>query len=259
MKRELLELGAIGDQSTWGHNEQLNNLNNATQKAAFVPKERRLPIKGSNIKFLQRENTITSPLDGFELKCNKQTSSSVVPPSRPELSRAITATPIVESKHKAKSPDDESFMSAALRRAATSSRNVRIYQSGELENLYKELLHQRSTGYTTTRMTKRSLSPIGSSLPSRKSTPVKPGKVSVLTIERPSPKRNNVIQTKLRIPCSYQSAHRPRSTLGSLSSQSSQSTRSHFLTRQKTFQDKRDFEKRCLQINGTSKSVHFKQ
>jgi len=54
MKRELLELGSIGGQrSSWGHNEGINNQNNSTQKQAFLPKERRIPIKGSNIRLIQ--------------------------------------------------------------------------------------------------------------------------------------------------------------------------------------------------------------
>ena len=78
-----------------------------------MPKERRIPIKGSNIRLIQskkltkyeilkleillirlrnphkfqvfrfdsflRENTVISPLDRFELRVNKSTSSSLLP------------------------------------------------------------------------------------------------------------------------------------------------------------------------------------
>jgi len=55
----------------------------------------------------------------------------------------VTATPLVEPKKKAQSWSEENYMSAALRRAATSNRNIRAYQTEELENLYKELLSKR--------------------------------------------------------------------------------------------------------------------
>ena len=190
----------------------------------------------------KRENTIGgSPLDGFELRCHRSVSSSLISPYRPEISGAskyisfqerkaylcytiifsqsmgvlkiisnlVAATPIIVPRRKANPPSDETYMSAAIRRAATSSRNVRAYQTDELEHLYKELLTKRQLKNVEKPLTKVVFfSPrshrVGmyktapSPPPSRKSTPIKNGKLTVLNIERPSSKGNNTINTKLR-------------------------------------------------------------
>ena len=67
-------------------------------------------------------------------------------------------------------------------------------------------------------------------------------------------------KTLFRIPYSYQSAHRPRSTLTSWSSLPDRSlgVKNVVLIKQKTFDDQREHERRCLQVNGISKSVHSK-
>jgi len=257
MKRELLELGSIGGQrSSWGHNEGINNQNNSTQKQAFLPKERRIPIKGSNIRLIQRENTVISPLDRFELRVNKSTSSSLLPLRAEEpVLGAVSATPIIEAKKIDESRDrtqEDNFVSSAVRRATASSRKVRLYQTDELENLYRELTNQSPKRHRSGMMKSIPPSPVQLGQSKRpESSPM--GKLSVLNIERPSSKdRNTALPTRF----SYQSAHRPRSTLTSISCLPDRVNR--LSTRQKKYGETLDVQKRCLQVNGTVKSVHSK-
>ena len=58
----------------------------------------------------------------------------------------VSATPIIEAKKNDESRDrtqEDNFVSSAVRRATASSRKVRLYQTDELENLYRELTNQR--------------------------------------------------------------------------------------------------------------------
>jgi hypothetical protein len=63
MRREMVELGpAKIDRRTASTREESNNLKNYTQRHAFLPKEKRVPVKGSNIRLLKRYVYVYSKL-----------------------------------------------------------------------------------------------------------------------------------------------------------------------------------------------------
>jgi len=197
MRREMVELGpAKIDRRTASTREESNNLKNYTQRHAFLPKEKRVPVKGSNIRLLKRDPTSDSLLDSFELRPRRTASSSVL------QDIAILPSPMfVETKRKSSTVPLENFSSEPIRKSAATQRTLAAYHSSDVETL-REKLRQKTPPVQVPQLHK-SRTEMGSP-----KTPK--NRLRIFTVESPNIRPRTQL---FRTGSVYQGSHRPRTTL----------------------------------------------